>query len=129
MNLMRGVIQDSKAERVVIDSITALSGSLGEEARIREFIFELGFQLTVIGCTTIMISEVPPMTFKYSPHGVEEFIADGIFLLTEFERKGDLIRALQVIKMRGTKHSRNKYVLKILENGINLVPLFKAGIE
>ena len=80
-------------------------------------------------CTTILISEIPPQVFKYSVYGVEEFIADGVMLMTEFERKGELIRAFQVIKMRGVKHSRNKYVMKILEDGVNLIPLFKAGIE
>ena len=80
-------------------------------------------------CTTLLVSEIPPQTFKYSIFGVEEFIADGVILLTEFERKGDLIRALQVIKMRGINHSRNKHVMEILDDGITLIPLFKAGID
>lgn len=129
MNLFREVVQDSGAHRVVVDSITSVGGNIGEPTKVRDFIYELGFELNYMGCTTILISEVPPQQFVYSVYGVEEFISDGVILLTEFERKGELIRALQVIKMRGVKHSRNKYVLKILEDGINLVPLFKAGIE
>jgi KaiC/GvpD/RAD55 family RecA-like ATPase len=96
---------------------------------VRDFVFELGYQLMYLECTTIMISEIPPQTFKYSMFGVEEFIADGVILLSEFERKGELIRALQVIKMRGVAHSRNKYAMKILDEGINLIPMFKAGVE
>ncbi len=129
MNIIRGVIEDCGAKRVVIDSITALCENLASEERIRDFIFELNFQLMYLECTTILISEIPPQTFKYSMYGVEEFISDGVILLTEFERKGDLIRALQVIKMRGVGHSRNKHVLEILEDGITLIPLFKAGID
>jgi len=129
LNVLSSIIEDKDATRVVIDSITALCESIGESSKIRDFILELGFQLMYQECTTILISEIPPQTFKYSMFGVEEFIADGVILLSEFERKGELIRALQVIKMRGIAHSRNKHVMKILDEGINLVPMFKAGVE
>lgn len=129
LTLFRSIIEDSGAKRVVIDSITSICGNLADDKRIRDFVFELDFQLMYMGCTTVMISEIPPQTFVYSVYGVEEFVADGVILITEFERKGDLIRALQVIKMRGMNHSRNKYVLKILEDGVTLIPMFKADIE
>lgn len=129
MNILRTIISDTGAKRVTIDSITAIGELLAEHAKIRDFIFELGYQLSYMDVTMLMISEVPPMKFQYSVFGIEEFIADGVILLTEFERKGELIRALQVIKMRGVNHSRNKYVLKILEDGINLIPMFKSGEE
>jgi circadian clock protein KaiC len=129
LSIIRGIIEEKDAGRVVIDSITALCESIGEKSKIRDFILELGFQLMYLECTTVMISEIPPQTFKYSMFGIEEFIADGVILLSEFERKGELIRALQVIKMRGIAHSRNKYVMKIMDEGINLIPMFKAGVE
>jgi len=129
INIIRGVVLDTGAKRVIIDSITALCENLGDKTRIRDFIFELGFQLTYLDCTTILISEIPPLTFAYSVFGIEEFIADGVILLSEFERKGELLRGLQVIKMRGVNHSRNKQVMKIMEDGITLVPMFKASIE
>jgi circadian clock protein KaiC len=125
---MRNLIEENNAKRVVIDSITHLAEALGGEEKIREFVFELGLQLSYMDTTMILISEIPPQKFVYSVFGVEEFIADGVILLTEFERKGDLIRALQVIKMRGVDHSRSKHILKITEEGVNLIPLFKAGI-
>ena len=62
--------------------------------------------------------------FVYSDYGVEEFIADGIILLSEFERNGDLIRTLQIIKMRSSDHSRVKQVLQITNDGMQLIPMF-----
>lgn len=129
ISLMKNLIEQHNAKRVVVDSLTFLAEALGGEEKIREFIFELGLQLSYIDCTMILISEIPPQKFVYSVFGVEEFIADGVILLTEFERKGDLIRALQVIKMRGVEHSRSKHIVKITEDGVNLIPLFKAGME
>ncbi|MDD5111394.1 MAG: ATPase domain-containing protein [Candidatus Altiarchaeota archaeon] len=127
--LIAKIIQETKAKRVVIDSLTAMVANLGDVERIRGFIYDLGRQLRALDCTTIMISETEPQSLKYSVYGFEEFIADGVMMITDFERKGELLRAFQVIKMRGVKHSRNKYVLEILEDGIHLIPLFKAGIE
>ena len=43
------------------------------------------------------------------------------------ERRGDLLRTLQVVKMRGTQHSRTKYVLSLTPVGVLLVPLLKGG--
>ncbi|MBD3260131.1 MAG: circadian clock protein KaiC [Candidatus Altiarchaeales archaeon] len=122
-------IEENNAKLIALDSLTALCQSLQSDDKIREFIFELNLQMTYLGCTSLLISEIPPFTTQYSVFGVEEFIADGVILLSEIERKGDLIRALQVIKMRGTVHSRNKHVLEIMDDGINLVPMFKSQVE
>ncbi|HEX55328.1 MAG: circadian clock protein KaiC [Candidatus Altiarchaeales archaeon] len=125
ISMIGSIIRDSGAQRVVIDSLTAICNSLGNERNIREFIFELGLQLGYLDCTTIFISEIQPMKFQYSVYGVEEFIADGVILLSEFEDKGDLIRTLQVVKMRGVKHARNKHILEITEEGVKLKPMFE----
>jgi len=126
MNMISSIIRDSEAKRVVIDSVTAICNSLGTEKNIRDFLFELGLQLEYLDCTTMFISEVPPMEFTYSVFGVEEFIADGVILLREYEDKtGNLIRTLQVVKMRGVDHSRARNVLEITKDGIQLKPMFE----
>ncbi len=124
MTMMTSIIRDSKAKRVVVDSITAICSILNDKRSIRDFLFELGLQLQYLDCTTILISEVPPMKFQYSVFGTEEFISDGVILLSEFEEKGDLIRTLQVVKMRGVDHARNKQIMQITKDGIELKPMF-----
>jgi circadian clock protein KaiC len=125
INMISSIIRDSEAQRVCIDSITSICNSLGSDKNIREFIFELGLQLGYLDCTTLFISEIPPMVFQYSVYGIEEFIADGVILLREHEDKGDLIRTLQVVKMRGVHHSRNRQMLQITSAGIELKPMFE----
>ena len=96
---------------------------------IRDFIFKLGSSLSALNCTTILTSEVPPDSFSFSQYEIEEFIADGILFLGNFERKGDLLRTFQVVKMRGTSHGRSKYILSMdKKNGIELVPMLKSNI-
>jgi KaiC/GvpD/RAD55 family RecA-like ATPase len=95
---------------------------------IRDFIFKLGASISALNCTTILTSEVPPRVYQFSQYEIEEFISDGILFLSDIERKGDLIRSFQIVKMRGTPHGRTKYVLNMSkEKGIELVPMLKSN--
>ncbi len=123
------IIKKNNIKRVVIDSITSICYRLQTEEKIMEFILKLSKELSELGCTTLMVSELLPTAKGYSQYGVEEAIADGIILLGNLERKGDLLRTLRIVKMRGTSHSRATYVLDITSIGILLVPLLKGGGE
>ncbi|ODS37036.1 hypothetical protein BEH94_08280 [Candidatus Altiarchaeales archaeon WOR_SM1_SCG] len=122
------VVKDRGAKRVVIDSVTAVCNSLDDKAEIRDFIFRLGIELSPLDCTALLISEIPPREYVFSVFGVEEFISDGIVHLSDFERKGNIIRTLQVVKMRGIEHSMNKQVMQITKGGIKLMPLLDKNI-
>ena len=127
LDILRDIADELNVKRLVIDSITALCYRLQTKEMIRDFIFKLGSSLAAMDCTTILTSEVPPQTFQYSQYGIEEFIADGIIFLNDIDRQGDLIRTLQVIKMRGTPHSRTKFAMSISsKNGVELTPLLKS---
>lgn len=127
--VIRDITKELGAKRLVIDSITSLCFRLQTREMIRDFIFKLGSSLTVLNCTTVLTSEVPPMTFQFSQNDIEEFIADGIIFLGDIERKGDLIRTLQIVKMRGTSHSRTKFALNMSsKNGVELAPVLKTTL-
>jgi circadian clock protein KaiC len=122
---LEAIVKEYKVKRLVVDSITAICQRIEGPGAIRDFVFRLGLSLAQLGCTTILTSETPPRELKYSMFGVEEFIADGIVFLSEMERNNDLVRTLQVIKMRGTEHSRAKFMMDLSEFGISLAPLLK----
>jgi len=127
--VIRDITKELGAKRLVIDSITSLCFRLQTREMIRDFIFKLGSSLTVLNCTTLLTSEVPPMVFQFSQNKIEEFIADGIIFLGDMVRKGDLLRTFQVVKMRGTTHSRTKFVLNLSsKHGVELVPMLKTNL-
>lgn len=127
--VIRDITKELNAKRLIIDSITSLCFRLQSRELIRDFIFKLGSSLTALQCTTLLTSEVPPRSYQFSQYEIEEFIADGILYLGDIERKGDLIRTLQVVKMRGTNHGRAKYVLSMdSKNGIELAPMLKTNV-
>jgi circadian clock protein KaiC len=127
LDVLKDIADELNVKRLVIDSITALCYRLQTKEMIRDFIFKLGSSLASMKCTTFLTSEVPPRVFQYSQYGIEEFIADGIIFLGDVERKGDLIRTFQMIKMRGMAHSRTKFAMSISsKNGVELTPLLKS---
>ena len=124
LDILRDIADELNVKRLIIDSITALCYRLQTPEMIRDFIFKLGSSLAAMKCTTFLTSEVPPQKFQYSQYGIEEFISDGIIFLGDVEREGDLIRTFQVVKMRGSAHSRTKYMMNIsTKNGVELTPL------
>lgn len=116
-----------QTKRLVMDSITSVCYKLKTSEKIRDFILKLSKALSDLGCTSILVGEVMAQSTAYSSFGVEEAISDGIILMANMERRGDLLRTLQVIKMRGTMHSRAKYVLDLTPMGVLLAPLLKGG--
>jgi len=115
--------------RLVIDSVTTLCYKIKSEQLIRDFLFTLGKKLATLGCTTILIAEITSATENahWSSFGVEEAICDGIIVLGDIERMGHLLRFLQVVKMRGTSHSRAKHAIELTPLGVMLTPMLKWG--
>jgi circadian clock protein KaiC len=119
--------RETKARRLVIDSITSIAYQLDTQEKLRNLMLGISKMLSGLGTTSLVISEMTAADASYSKFGVEEAIADGVILMGNLERNGDLLRTLQVIKMRGTSHSRAKYVLDLSTAGTLLVPLLKGG--
>lgn len=120
VSTLQKVCRELQLKRLVIDSITAVCQWLVGPVRVRDFVYRLGLALSDLNCTTLLTSETPPREIRFSMFGVEEFISDGIIFLGEEEQGRQLVRTLQVIKMRGTSHERSKYFMELTPDGIKL---------
>ena len=120
-------VEDNDIMRFALDSVTSVSYRLKDPELIRDFLLRLGGVLSQRGCTSLLVSETGPVDDGATRLGVAEAIADGVIVTGNLERRGDLLRTLQVVKMRGTNHSRAKYVLDLTTSGVLLVPLLKGG--
>ena len=119
-------VDDAGAKRLAIDSITGVMATFEHESRIRTFLKELVRTMAAKGVTTFLTSEIPPDTLRYSSMGIEDALVDGVILLSNMESRGDLLRSIQVIKMRGTDHSRSVYVMDLTVYGIIIAPVLKS---
>ncbi len=112
------VIDKTAAERVVIDSITALALSMANEQQIRRQILKLSAVMSSLECTTILTSEMS--RGEVSRFGVEEFMSQGVIVLNYEFRNSVGIRSLNIRKMRGIKHEMIERPFSITSSGIEV---------
>lgn len=113
------IVEKNNIKRVVIDSFSSFLNDDGDLIARRQVLRKLSFLLYRKSCTAMVISD--------EVDGSEEVIADGVILLSNLERGGDPLRIMQVIKMKGTDHSRSKYVVDFTTCGVLAAPLLRGG--
>ncbi|MCD6236104.1 MAG: KaiC domain-containing protein [Thaumarchaeota archaeon] len=115
VDVLRAAIRETKAERVVVDSVTTLY--ITKPVLARSMVLQLKKILSGMGCTSILISQVSVTERGFGGPGVEH-AADGIVRLDLDEIGGELRRSLIVWKMRGTAHSMRRHPFEITDKGI-----------
>lgn len=118
---IENMVMTSKAKRIVIDSVTAMAYRLKDKDLIRNFIFKLGTVLAQTDANVVLTSEV--LGEGFSIFGVEEFISDGIIKLTNIkEKRGESVRKLEVVKMRGSTYDSYQASFRITKSGLVIFP-------
>jgi KaiC/GvpD/RAD55 family RecA-like ATPase len=112
-------VREIGAKRLVFDSIPALAYQYEKESDIRKAILKLSFIIAKAGLTSVITSEVPEQTFgagamQFSKFGVEEYIADGVILLSFLGVGERATRTMYVRKMRGSRHSLEIHPMEIV---------------
>jgi len=122
--MIEKVIRDNSIDRLVFDSITSFAVLYETEQKRREAIVRLIETLRKWGCTALLPSEATTTSDLgevRARFGIE-YLADSLFAIYSV-RKGDIREmALEVIKMRGTAHSKKLAPLKITNEGVLLYP-------
>lgn len=129
LNVLESNIREINASRVAIDSISALALYVRDRAELRRMIFNLSLVLRRLKCTPVMVSEIVHGQQGLSRFGVEEFVADSVVVMYYERLQSSFIRAMQIWKLRGSKHSEKLHPYKIDENGITVYPDQEAFIK
>jgi len=117
------------ANRLVIDSFTAVSMGLKESIDVRVMIHLLYKFLKKANCVSILIIDQPWGSSSIG-EGISEFLADGIIHLeTYFDENEVLRRRLRILKMRGTNHTKVPYMYKITSRGFVLLSQEEYALE
>ncbi len=107
-------VQEIRAKRLFIDPITSLKIS-SSHIYYRHSILELIKNIENFDCTTLMTIETDPTSRDFN---VEEYLAEGVIHMHILRKNGKKMRALEVFKMRGTKHDESLHPYAITEEGI-----------
>jgi circadian clock protein KaiC len=102
---------------VVIDSFKVFEDLAANKEELRKFTYEVAVQLMAWEITGLLLGE-------YGLDAIQNnslsSIIDGIIAMSELEIGGKFKRGIRVMKMRGTRHSREYHLYEITERGITL---------
>jgi len=120
---IRDALIEIKAKRIVIDSITAYGLLFRDEYKRREKILEFFNMLRKWGVTALVICEEDPEIVEKEEGGIG-FISDAIVSLyyEHDKEKGIRIHSLEILKMRGTKHTNKVCAINFEKEGVTVYP-------
>ena len=115
------MINRTQAKRIVIDSLSGFELALAPEFSedFRGSLYRMIAELTGLGVTILMTSELEDRftDLRFSPFA-SSFLADAIVMQRYVEIEGQLRRAISVVKVRGSGHSKDIRLFDISDEGI-----------
>ncbi|MDP3917277.1 MAG: ATPase domain-containing protein [Nanoarchaeota archaeon] len=115
------MITQINAKRLVLDSISSFSGVFSSRATRRSSSMAFFDLIYRWGCTALVTSQAT----KVDADDIEaelEFEVDGIIVLHHFKKKGERERAIEILKMRGTKIPEKTMKMTLSSKGIDVEP-------
>lgn len=119
-NIIEERITSNDAKRAIIDSSTMIRLSFKNDIEYRQTLFEFLSLLRNLDCTTLTTVEATTASRDDMKYDIEHFVMDGIINLYSIGREDRRIRALEIMKMRGTSHSRDLVPFKVTPSGIKV---------
>ncbi len=118
---LRAAVLRTGANRAVIDSLSGLELALAPTFRedFRESLYRMLGALTALGVTVMATVELADSytDLRFSPQGVA-FLTDAIIIQRYVEMEGQIRRAMSVVKMRASQHSKDLRLYEITQEGL-----------
>lgn len=121
-NLIKKKAKEEDIQRLVLDSLSSLVLLEQDEFKVRQEIHEIIDMLEGLGCTSLILTEMPGGAEGISKFGVEEFLLQGVIVIYNTKKGSKRVRGLEVLKMRGRKHSDKICLMEMSDNGIVVYP-------
>ena len=117
-------------EVIVVDSLTAIvAATISKAKNYRIYLQQLFSFFEETKATTFLITETDEIPKRYSSTGIEEFLADGIIVLYNIQKGSVRESALEIVKMRYTRHEKRIVAFEITDKGIVVHPNRQVSID
>lgn len=114
---IKNYVEQHGVKRLVIDSVSSIRFTASEHSLVEKEMSRFIRNVTRLGCTTIFLGEmVDP-----SAYTTEQFASNGVIFMHNFMHGRNMVRAIQVIKMRGTKHDCDMRMIEFTQNGLKVL--------
>lgn len=115
---VESIVSNNKISRLVIDSVSSFALLFEQELEKREAALSLFDIIRKWNCTSLLtLQEEPGEKLEGSTSSLE-FESDSIILLYFLRYKGKRQRFIEILKMRGTKHSTEIRAFDITKQGV-----------
>ncbi len=118
-------VERVKPTLIVVDSFRVFDELARSKEDLRRFGYELAVRLMVWECTSLLLGEYAAGEVDSNPLFS---IVDGLILLSQDRASGEPQRFIEVVKMRGTDHSRAAHPFAITHKGIEILPVHRKEI-
>lgn len=109
-------VAEYDVKRLVLDSVSAIRFTTKDLSLQEKEMTRFIRNLKKLGCTTILIGELTDPT----AYSTEQFAAHGVIFMHNFLYDKNMTRAIQIIKMRGTKHDCNMRTVQFTDKGLKI---------
>jgi circadian clock protein KaiC len=124
---IESIITSTGAKRLVIDSLSVMDLLVNSENTYRRSMLALVGNLRRLGVTTLLTAEMPTPERSKLEFKTEFFVFDGIVIMYAKGEEEKRMLGMEVIKMRGAKHSYVTTPYEITSSGINVVSAEEIG--
>ncbi len=124
---LRKIIEEKNPKRIFIDGVREYENIFTQKEDLRVFLHKLIKFFRSKGITTMMSAEIPGIIggeLKITDKGISA-IVDGIILLRFVEESSSVVKAIHILKMRGTDHDRGIRRYTIGRYGIKIGDRFR----
>jgi len=118
---IRRLASEEDMKRIVVDPITSLMLRYPDESKRRRSLLLFFDALESTGCSCVVTSELRASRLARE-FQLEEYLSHGVILLHTMVHEGNVIRAVQVEKMRGIGHDAQLRPYQIEATGIDVFP-------
>jgi len=121
-NKIQELAMENSAKRITIDSSTILKSLFDSPREYRMYLFALLEFLSRMDATVFITMELANPEREELVYEIEQFLADGVIMLYNLVRGEERVRAVEILKMRGTSHSHRVVPFKITTTGLQVFP-------
>ena len=119
-----GIVKQSGAQAVVLDSATALFSPRPRDEVLRAHFFHLVHAFRKLGLTAVISAEsIGDYSDQLTTLGVEDFVCDVVLVLRNHMDGERRRRSVEVHKYRRSSHYKGEYPCTISARGITIFPL------
>ncbi len=121
IEIIKAKANEIDAKRIVVDPITSLIVQYPDVSEKRNAALDLFEAISRLGTTNIITTELRATTLQRTVQA-EEFLSHGVIVFHVFHEDRELVRAVQIEKMRGVAHDQQVRPYRISEQGIVVYP-------